>query len=65
MAKYKVTGQVAKPELGTAGTVTASKIVDAASESDAISKAKAKWQNSYGYIIKDGNDIVEIKVSAI
>ena len=65
MAKYKVTGKVAKPELGAAGTVTASKIVDAASENDAVSKAKAKWQGSYGYIIKDGNDIMEIKVTAI
>ena len=65
MAKYKVTGKVSKPELGTAGTVTASKIVEAPSESDAIAKAKAKWQGSYGYIIKDGNDILEIKVSAV
>ncbi|MDE6735343.1 MAG: hypothetical protein K2J64_07770 [Desulfovibrio sp.] len=65
MAKYKVTGKVSKPELGAAGTVTASKIVDAASESEAISKAKAKWQGVYDYIIKDGNDIMEIKVAAI
>lgn len=65
MAKYKVTGKVKKPELGTAGTVTASKIVDAASESEAISKAKEKWLGVYDYIIKDGNDIMEIKVAAI
>ena len=65
MAKYKVTGKVAKPELGTAGTVTASKIVEAASENDAIAKAKSRWLGSYGYIIKDGNDIMEVKVTAV
>ena len=65
MAKYKVTGKVAKPELGVAGTVTASKIIDAASENDAIAKAKEKWQRSYGNIITKGDDIVEIKVAAI
>lgn len=65
MAKYKVTGKVSKPELGIAGTVTASKIVDADSESEAVSKAKEKWLGVYDYIIKDGNDILEIKVAAV
>ncbi|MDE5878973.1 MAG: hypothetical protein K2G99_02950 [Desulfovibrio sp.] len=65
MAKYKVTGKVSKPELGAAGTVTATKIVEATSEDDAKTKAKAKWLGSYDAIITDGNDIMEIKAVAI
>lgn len=65
MARYKVTGKVAKPELGVAGAVTASKIVDAASENEAIAKAKEKWQRSYGSIIKKADEIMEIKARAV
>lgn len=62
MAKYKVTGKVTKPGLGT---VKASKIIDAANESEAVSKAKNRWQTTYDNILNNGREIDEITVIAL
>lgn len=65
MATFKVTGKVRKPELGTAGTVTASKVIDAANESDAKSKAIEKWQITYGEILNNGREIEDITIKSL
>lgn len=62
MAKYKITGKVTKQGLGT---VKATKNIEAASESEAISKAKARWQNTYGKIINNDTEIEDIIVAVL